>query len=546
MELERQSSAHKMKIRDVQQEHERQVRQLQDEMRSRFEELQKQQQEQIDSITREANRQIDEERAARTKEVSELKSEAEKEMAKLEAMMDGSGEEIRRLRGEVQNLQMDLNNERMTSRSLMEKLQEAASNSVKMEQNAQELRTKIDMLQSDGSSVQQSYSTLEYRYNEAMKEIQTLNQKLRAEETVRRKLHNQIQEMKGNIRVFCRVRPPLGPEECANISLPDKDAEGTQIEILGGEERTPFGNVISKNHPFAFDKVFGPAAQNADIYEEISQLVQSALDGYNVCIFAYGQTGSGKTFTMSSDDGMIPRAVRQIYQTARHLEERDWKYSMEGSFLEVYNENINDLLGNPNDMDKDKHEIRHDPKSMTTTVTGVTTVNLDNPSKVEIILNRAMKNRSVAATKANERSSRSHSVFILRLMGYNTATGERCEGTLNLVDLAGSERLAHSQSTGDRLKETQSINKSLACLGDVIAALGNGKDGNHIPYRNSKLTYLLQYSLGGNSKTLMFVNISPLQAHLAETLTSLKFATKVANTYIGTAKSKKTKAITES
>src|SRR5690606_27667446 len=95
------------------------------------------------------------------------------------------------------------------------------------------------------------------------------------------------------------------------------------------------------------------------------------------------------------------------------------------------------------------------------------------------------------------------------------------------VDLAGSERLAHSQSTGDRLKETQSINKSLACLGDVIAALGNGKDGNHIPYRNSKLTYLLQYSLGGNSKTLMFVMVSPLQAHLADTLTSLTFVTKV-------------------
>src|SRR5690606_39078862 len=139
MELERQSSAHREKIRDVQQEHERQVRQLQDEMRSRFENLQKQHQEQIDSITKEANRQIDEERTAKAKEVSELKSEAEKEMAKLEAMMNGSGEEIRRLRGEIQSLQMDLNNERMTNRSLMEKLQEAASNSVKMEQNAQAL-----------------------------------------------------------------------------------------------------------------------------------------------------------------------------------------------------------------------------------------------------------------------------------------------------------------------------------------------------------------------------------------------------------------------
>ena len=133
-------------------------------------------------------------------------------------------------------------------------------------------------------------------------------------------------------------------------------------------------------------------------------------------------------------------------------------------------------------------------------------------------------------------------------------TGERSEGTLNLVDLAGSERLSHSEVTGQRLKETQNINRSLSCLGDVIAALGQGKEGGHIPYRNSKvmsfpqlclresclraqqLTYLLQFSLGGNSKTLMFVMVSPLQTHLPETLTSLKFATKVHNTHIGTAK----------
>jgi kinesin family protein C1 len=114
---------------------------------------------------------------------------------------------------------------------------------------------------------------------------------------------------------------------------------------------------------------------------------------------------------------------------------------------------------------------------------------LDNPAKVEQILNRASKTRSVAATQANERSSRSHSVFILKLRGVNSVTGERSEGTLNLVDLAGSERLAHSQATGDRLKETQSINKSLSCLGDVIAALGNGKEGAHIPYRNSKVGF---------------------------------------------------------
>jgi kinesin family member C1 len=274
--------------------------------------------------------------------------------------------------------------------------------------------------------------------------------------------------------------------------------------------------------------VFTPGTENNVIFEEISQLVQSALDGYNVCIFAYGQTGSGKTYTMSSPrDGMIPQAVHQIYSVAESLKEKGWQYTMEGSFLEIYNENINDLLGRPEEMDRKKHEIKHDTTRGKTSVTDLTAVNLDSSATVAALLDRASGNRSVAATKANERSSRSHSVFILKLAGHNAATGERSEGVLNLIDLAGSERLAHSQSQGDRLKETQAINKSLSCLGDVIYALGSAKEGGHVPYRNSKLTYLLQYSLGGNSKTLMFVNVSPLKQHLSETLCSLRFATKV-------------------
>jgi kinesin family member C1 len=194
----------------------------------------------------------------------------------------------------------------------------------------------------------------------------------------------------------------------------------------------------------------------------------------------------------------------------------------------------------------------------------VTTLNLDSQDQVEGILAQAMSRRSVAATKANERSSRSHSVFILKLEGVNSITGKKSKGTLNLVDLAGSERLSHSKAEGARLKETQNINKSLSCLGDVIGALGqqtqssshppsqkrepssrsaspsrgssmSGSTG-HIPYRNSKLTYLLQYSLGGNSKTLMFVMVAPEKKCLAETITSLKFADKVSRTRIGVAK----------
>ena len=181
---------------------------------------------------------------------------------------------------------------------------------------------------------------------------------------------------------------------------------------------------------------------------------------------------------------MIPRAVHQIYDTAKDLEARGWKYSMEGSFVEVYNENINDLLGKVEDFDKNKHKIREVPQKNKIIITDVTTVNLDSPNEVDKALQTASANRSVAATQANGRSSRSHSVFIMTLAGENHITGEKCESTLNLVDLAGSERLSHSQSTGDRLKETQNINKSLTYLGDVISALHANEPP---PYRNSKV-----------------------------------------------------------
>src|SRR5436190_23005354 len=175
----------------------------------------------------------------------------------------------------------------------------------------------------------------------------------------------------------------------------------------------------------------------------------------------------------SPTDGMIPRAVHQIYTVAEFLKEKGWTYKMEGSFLEIYNENINDLLGKPEEMDKKKHEIKHDTQRGKTTVTDLTTVNLDSSSRVSQLLEKAAGHRSVAATKVNEQSSRSHSVFILKLDGTNSITGEHSEGVLNLIDLAGSERLIHSQSKGERLKETQAINKSLSCLGDVIYALGS-------------------------------------------------------------------------
>ncbi|OJD36143.1 kinesin-like protein klpa [Diplodia corticola] len=545
-DLQRQSE-HELK--DMQFQHERESMRLKQDAERKADELQRKLEAQASDLKREYEQkhadlkkeleaELEKERQLRVKEVSELKTETELHRQNAGVDLERRDREMRELKRENEQLQADLERKTTLEKNLRDKLSEASTNTLTLESANSAMKAKINFLESDSQAQSSAFGELQKQMQEAIDAAEEAKSKLRAEETLRRKLHNQVQELKGNIRVFCRVRPPAETEapQAAEIAYPDAGKDSKEVVIQGPQQKSAMGTVTQSTNPFTFDRVFGPGSQNAEVFEEISQLVQSALDGYNVCIFCYGQTGSGKTFTMSSVDGMIPRAVKQIYETAQGLEEKGWKYKMEGQFVEVYNENLNDLLGKTEELDKKKLEIRHDPAKKQTTITDVTTVALDSPDRVQEMLSSASRNRSVAATMANSRSSRSHSVFILKLKGENSITGERSEGTLNLVDLAGSERLSHSGATGDRLKETQNINRSLSCLGDVIGALGSGKEGAHVPYRNSKLTYLLQYSLGGNSKTLMFVMISPLQPHLHETITSLKFATKVHNTHIGTAK----------
>lgn len=353
-----------------------------------------------------------------------------------------------------------------------------------------------------------------------------------AMEERRRALHETFQELKGNIRVFCRVRPALEGSECADISVPSADIvnlNGKQ-DLLVRKEAS-HGKVV---HSFEFDKIFDRAALNTDIFPELAQLVQSAIDGLNICIFAYGQTCSGKTWTMSHpEDGMIALSIHKIFEDIANLEAQGWTHRVEGQFLEIYNESIIDLLSTPNSSPK-KLEIKHDDDLKKTSVPGLRTVKLTSEKQAIEVLQKASIRRSTASTKANDRSSRSHSVFVIKIIGENKQSGKRADGILNLVDLAGSERLASSQARGDRLKETQAINKSLSSLGDVIHSL-KGKQAlvsTHVPFRNSKLTYLLKHSLSGNSKTLMFVNISAHSKDLNETVNSLRFASKVNSTRV--------------
>ncbi|ESW20290.1 hypothetical protein PHAVU_006G196400 [Phaseolus vulgaris] len=363
-------------------------------------------------------------------------------------------------------------------------------------------------------------------------------------EKLRKKLHNTILELKGNIRVFCRVRPLLpddGPGTDMVLSYPmSTEALGRGIELVQSGQK----------YPFTFDKVFNHEASQQDVFVEISQLVQSALDGYKVCIFAYGQTGSGKTYTMMGRPdapdlkGLIPRSLEQIFQISQSLRDQGWNYKMQVSVLEIYNETIRDLLSSNRSSGfdstrtengvsvsgKQPYTIKHDVNG-NTHVSDLTIVDVCSANEISSLLQQAAQSRSVGRTHMNEQSSRSHFVFTLRICGFNENTEQQVQGVLNLIDLAGSERLSRSGATGDRLKETQAINKSLSSLSDVIFALA--KKEEHVPFRNSKLTYLLQPCLGGDSKTLMFVNISPDPSSTGESLCSLRFAARVNACEIG-------------
>ncbi|XP_049648655.1 LOW QUALITY PROTEIN: kinesin-like protein KIFC1 [Accipiter gentilis] len=369
-------------------------------------------------------------------------------------------------------------------------------------------------------------------------------ERLHGLEMERRRLHNLVQELKGNIRVFCRVRPVLPEEEerqkgLEHLHFPPQD---NKVLVLSRPEESHVGRERRGDirYDFSFDRVFPPSASQQEIFEEIALLVQSALDGYHVCIFAYGQTGSGKTYTMEGPDaldpetrGMIPRAVQQVFQGARELTEKGWEYGFTASFLEIYNESLRDLLAGRPERGAELEIRRVSSTSEELHVPNLRCVPVTSEEEVLGLLQTAAANRSVARTALNDRSSRSHCVFQLRIQGSNPARDLRCASVLSLVDLAGSERLDKSLSRGERLRETQAINTSLSTLGLVIMALSNKEP--HVPYRNSKLTYLLQNSLGGSAKMLMFVNISPLEENFGESLNSLRFASKVNECVVGTA-----------
>ncbi|XWS41672.1 hypothetical protein CRYUN_Cryun17cG0102500 [Craigia yunnanensis] len=357
-------------------------------------------------------------------------------------------------------------------------------------------------------------------------QCEDLRVKYSEEQAKRKELYNQIQETKGNIRVFCRCRP-LSKEEisagCAQVVDFDAAKDGDLGILTGG----------STKKTFKFDRVYTPKDNQVDVFADALPLVTSVLDGYNVCIFAYGQTGTGKTFTMEGTNqnrGVNYRTLEQLFQTAKERSET-FMYNISVSVLEVYNEQIRDLLSTS--PTSKRLEIKQSAEGFHH-VPGIVEAKVDNIKEVWNVLQIGSNSRAVGSNNVNEHSSRSHCMLCIMVTSKNLMTGECTKSKLWLVDLAGSERLAKTDAQGERLKEAQNINKSLSALGDVVYALAT--KSSHIPYRNSKLTHLLQDSLGGDSKTLMFVQISPSERDLSETLSSLNFAIRVRGVELGPAK----------
>lgn len=323
------------------------------------------------------------------------------------------------------------------------------------------------------------------------------------------------------VRVALRCRP-LVPKEIS---------EGCQmcLSFVPDEPQVIVGNDKS----FTYDFVFDPSAEQEEVFKtSVAPLIRGIFKGYNATVLAYGQTGSGKTYSMggtyTADQehepivGVIPRVIKLLFQ---EKEQRlEWEFTLKVSYLEIYNEDILDLLS-PSRERSSQISIREDPKEGIKII-GLTERDVACAQDTVLCLEQGNNSRTVASTAMNSQSSRSHAIFTISVEQRKKSDKNnsfRCK--LHLVDLAGSERQKKTKAEGDRLKEGININRGLLCLGNVISALGDeNKKGGFVPYRDSKLTRLLQDSLGGNSHTLMIACVSPADSNLEETLNTLRYA----------------------
>ena len=336
--------------------------------------------------------------------------------------------------------------------------------------------------------------------------------------------NNEYQEAKGNVRVFCRIRPPL-PKELSKKQI-NIEYRGDNSLIIKGEKKTSYigrDGIQQDIEQFQFNRIFKQEDTQEEVFEEVSPLIQSSLDGFNINIFAYGQTGSGKTFTMEGDlsspekYGIVPRSVDRIFKVFQEeLNGTGWDMKFFLSVCEIYNKKTRDLLAEKN-IEKTE-ELKE--------------IEIKNLKEWNDNFGQIGQRRKVAETKMNMESSRSHLIFKINIHLHNINTEEDRFGSLNLIDLAGSERVDKSTVSEERFKESIEINSSLTHLKSVFEAM-KSKHDKFVPFHNTPLTDVLKDCLSGdNSKTLMFVNISPLLDSFKESTCSLKFATDVNKCYV--------------
>ncbi|GHJ84108.1 hypothetical protein NliqN6_0510 [Naganishia liquefaciens] len=326
-----------------------------------------------------------------------------------------------------------------------------------------------------------------------------------------------------NIKVVCRFRPmnrmetDAQSDECIDI-----DSELTTVRLRGnGAEAAATG---PERDGFTFDRVFPATSAQVEIFDfGVKGIVQDVMMGFNGTLFCYGQTGSGKTFTMMGADiedpklkGLIPRITQQIFASIA-ASDANVEYTVKVSYMEIYMEKIRDLLAPAHD-----NLSIHEDKTRGVYVKGLTDVYVGTEAEVYAVMKAGGKARAISATNMNAESSRSHSIFVVGIHQRNVETGSQKSGNLYLVDLAGSEKVGKTGASGQTLEEAKKINKSLSALGMVINNLTDGKS-THVPYRDSKLTRILQESLGGNSRTTLIINCSPASYNAAETLSTLRF-----------------------
>ncbi|XP_026569589.1 kinesin heavy chain [Pseudonaja textilis] len=312
-----------------------------------------------------------------------------------------------------------------------------------------------------------------------------------------------------SIKVLCRFRPL------------------NQSEIIRGDKFIPVfqgdDTVIIGGKPYVFDRVFPPNTTQEQVYHACAmQIVKDVLAGYNGTIFAYGQTSSGKTHTMEGKlhdpqlMGIIPRIAQDIFNHIYSMDE-NLEFHIKVSYFEIYLDKIRDLL----DVTKTNLSV-HEDKNRVPFVKGCTERFVSSPEEILDVIDEGKSNRHVAVTNMNEHSSRSHSIFLINIKQENMETEQKLSGKLYLVDLAGSEKVSKTGAEGAVLDEAKNINKSLSALGNVISALAEGTK-SYVPYRDSKMTRILQDSLGGNCRTTMFICCSPSSYNDAETKSTLMF-----------------------